>query len=113
MGSVKYPFGKATKLAPAYAAVQAITIDNQLTFLTLAALTGACELDLTAGDDLEAGAEVVIDVIQGATGRNVTLDANIVAPDLVGVANDRDTITLKWDGTAFVGGAWAKVIDAA
>lgn len=113
MGLVKYPFGPATKLAPAHVAVHSITIENQLTFITLAGMSAATEVDLTPAADLEPGAEVIIDVVQGATGRNVTLDANIVALDLVGVANDRDTITLTWNGTAFVGGAWEKVIDAA
>jgi hypothetical protein len=113
MGLVKFPFGPATKLAPAHAAVHSITIENMLTFLTLSGLAAAIEIDLAAAADLEPGAKVVIDVIQGATGRNVTLDANIIAPDLVGVNLDRDTITLTWNGTAFVGGAWAKVIDAA
>jgi hypothetical protein len=113
MGKTKYPFGPADKLAPAHTAVHSITIENQLTFITLQGMTAAIEVDLTPGADLEVGAEVVIDVIQGATGRNVTLDAAIVAPDLVGVNLDRDTITLRWNGTAFVGGAWAKVVDAA
>lgn len=109
----KYPFGKATELAPAHQANHAITIENSLTIIKLAGMTSATDVDLTAGADLEDGAEVIIDATQNGTGRNVTLGDNIVAPDLVGVANDRDTIRLKYYGGEFVGGAWSKVVDAA
>lgn len=112
MGFVKYPFGPATELAPAHVANHQITIENTLTIIKLAP-TAAIEVDLIPAAGLDIGAEVILDVQQDATGRNVTLDAAIVAPDLVGVANDRDKIHLKWDGVAFVGGAWAKVVDAA
>jgi hypothetical protein len=81
--------------------------------LKLTGLSAATIVNLIPASDLEPGTEVHIDVVQGGTGRNVSLEDNIVAPDLTGVANDRDTITLKWNGTEFIGGAWAKVVDAA
>lgn len=110
---VKFPFGKITKLAPAYAANQAITIENMLTYIKLTALTGATDVDLIAAEGLEEGAEVIIDVIQGATGRNVTTTTGIISPDLTGVANDRDRIKLTYIGGEFIGGAWEKYYDAA
>ena len=113
MGIIKWPFGYATKLAPAAAATHDIEIENNKTFISLTGLAQATTVNLTADVELEAGAEVIIDVVQGGTGRNVTLGDNIVAPDLTGVANDRDKITLVWNGTAGVGGSWDKVIDAA
>lgn len=113
MQKVKYPFGDATRLTPAHAATHNITIENQLTFIKLTGMTGAPTINLTPGADLEPGAQVVIDVVQGATERNVTLGTNIVALDLTGVANDRDRITLTWDGAEFIGGAWQKIVDAA
>lgn len=112
MGVVRYPMGPVTKLAPAHAVTHDITIENT-TFLKLTGLAAAITVNLAAADGLEPGTEVHIDVVQGGTGRNVTLGTNIVAMDLTGVANDRDTILLKWNGTEFIGGAWAKVVDAA
>ena len=112
MSLVKYPFGPATKLAPDHSAAHSITIDNMLTFISLSGMTANATVALVPAEGLEEGAEVVIDVTQGATGRNITPSTNCVAPALTGVTNDRDTITLKWNGTAFVGGAWAKVVDA-
>lgn len=111
MGVVRYPMGPATKLAPAHAAVHNITIDNT-TFLKLTGLAAAITINLAADAGLEPGTEVHIDVVQGATGRNVTPGTGMVAMPLTGVANDRDTLLLKWNGTEFIGGAWAKVVDA-
>lgn len=111
MGTVKFPFGPAESLAPAHTATHNITIENMRTHIKLSP-TAAITINLSAGANLEVGAEVLIDVVQDGTGRNVTLGTGIVAPDLTGVANDRDTIRLEWNGTEFIGGAWAKVVDA-
>ncbi len=113
MGFVKFPFGEASSSAPAHAATHNIDITNQLTVLKFTSLAAAITINLLPSSELEVGAEVLIDVVQGGTGRNVTLGDNVVAPDLTGVANDRDTIRLMWNGTEFIGGAWDKVVDAA
>lgn len=115
MDKVLWPFGEADVLTPDYAAEVALEIENNLTIIKAPTLTGALEFTLTADPELRPGAKVIIDVTQGATGQDVTFAAggDVVAPDLTGVANDRDIIELTWDGSEFVGGLWQKVVDAA
>lgn len=118
MSEIVFPFADAEVADLEDAGTMNIEIKNTLTILKKSggfgqAVTG---LSLTANKDLRIGSRVKIDIAQGATGRNVAFGSagsTIVAPALTGVANDRDTIELVWDGTAFVGGAWAKVVDAA
>jgi len=119
MSTIKYPFGAASVETLEDAATYNVDIANTLTVVKRTgglaqAVTG---LSLTASKDLLVGSKVKVDIAQGATGRNVTFGAagsSIVAPVLTGVANDRDCITLTWDGVAFVADtAWQKVVDAA
>lgn len=112
MGLVKHPFGPVTSLAPAHAATHNITIENQRTHIKLSP-TAAITINLAVTPDVEVGAEVLIDVVQDATGRNATMGTLIKALGLTGVANDRDTLRLEWNGTEFIGGAWSKIVDAA
>lgn len=114
MNTIKFPFGPATLETPDSAAAISVNVQNTKTMIEISPVE-AVTLDLVASDELLPGAEVKIDIIQDATGRAVTFGgtgATIVAPDLVGVANDRDTIELTWNGTAFVGGVWEKVFNA-
>lgn len=116
MGKVKYPFGPADNLTPtpdAEDGTVVLTIDNQLTFVKPEGLTEECEVTLNPSADLEPGAEVIIDVEQGATPQDVVWGADIVAPELTGVANDRDKITLTWNGSEWIGGVWEKIVNAA
>jgi ribosomal protein L9 len=118
---IKYPFGEATVSALADAATMNVTIQNSKTILKATAGFGQAVtgLSLTAHDELEDGAEVIVDIKQGATGRNVTFGSvgnAIVAPALTGVALDRDVIRLRYDKTEdkFIAlSAWQKVFDAA
>jgi hypothetical protein len=120
MDGIAYPFGKATVETLGDAATYNVTIADRLTVLKRTgglsqAVTG---LSLTASKDLPDGAEVVVDIAQGATGRNVAFGSagsTIVAPALVGDASDRDTITLRWDKAAKVftaKTAWQKILAA-
>lgn len=68
-------------------------------YLKLTGLTGATTINLTAGSDLQVGATLTIDVVQGGTGRNLVLGTNIVGDDLTGVADDRDVLVLKYTAT--------------
>lgn len=96
------------------AAGQTITVSNQLDIIKLTGLTGATTLNFVAGSLLENGAKVVLDVVQGATGRDVILGTGVVGPTLTGVADDRDTIELVYNGTEFIAiNAWVKIVDAA
>lgn len=117
---IHFPFGDADTVSIADAATSVVDIVNAKTFVKKTggfaqAVTG---LGLRASKDLRIGAEVVIDIKQGATGRNVTLaqtGSPVLAPALTGVALDQDKLTLDWDGTTFVAktAAWQKVHDEA
>jgi len=117
--NIKFPFGAADVQALEDAATMMQTINNTLTLVSRAggfgqAVTG---LSLLAAQDLLKGSKVIVRIAQGATGRNVTFGSagsTVTAPVLTGVANDVDTITLVWNGSAFVAETvWQKVVDAA
>lgn len=108
-----FPFGQADVLTPAYAATIALTINNNMTIVKLSGLNGAVALNLAADAELREGAIVVVEATQGATGRNVTFGGSAKAAGITGVANDRDTVTLVFDGSEFIGIGAQKIVDAA
>jgi hypothetical protein len=115
MGKVKYPFGAADRLTPVpVAGAVELTIDNQLTFVSLSGLTEETEISLNPSADLEPGATVIIDVQQGieTDEQDVVFGDDIVAPALTGVFDDRDKITLTWNGVEWLGGVWEKIVNA-
>lgn len=118
MSNIKFPFGDAKQVTITDAATSTIIIDDAFTIVSAGTISQAITaLSLTAGDNLNIGAMVRFDVLQGATGRNIAFGAAgdaIVAPDLTGVANDRDTVELFWNGTDFASTAiaWAKIYNA-
>lgn len=81
--------------------------------LTLTGLTAATALNITAGSDIQVGATLFVRVVQGATGYNLTTDAEGLG--IVGVANDTDVATFKYFGSAigYVQVATNKSVDAA
>ena len=121
MSTIKYPFGPASLVELGDAATHNVTIENTLTVVKRTggfgqAVTG---LSLTASKDLLDGSEVIVDISQGGTGRNVTFGSvgnAIVAPVLTGVASDRDQITLRYDKAEnkFIAKTvWQKIFDFA
>jgi hypothetical protein len=116
---IKFPFGPAPIVELDDAATVTVDIVNTKTILrALAGFAQAVSLRLLASKDLMIGSEVIIDIKQNATGRNVTLsdaETQIDGPNLVGVASDRDVLRLVWDGTSFVAqtASWEKIFDAA
>lgn len=114
--AIKAPFGNPDfqSIDAPTAAGQAIAINSNDTYIKVTGLTGATTLTLTINPDLKPGARLVLDVIQGSTGRNVTLSTGMTAPALTGVASDNDIIEMIYDGTTFRAlSAWYKVVDAA
>jgi len=115
---IRYPFGPADVQALADAATMTQTITNTLTILKRTAGFGQAVtgLSLLAAPDLLIGSKVKVDILQGATGRDVTFGSagsTIVGTVLTGNASDRDVITLTWDGLAFVAdGIWEKILAA-
>lgn len=121
MDGIASPFGKPTNETLGDSATYNITIADRLTILKRTgglsqAVTG---LSLTASKDLPDGAEVVVDITQGASGRNVTFGSvgnTIVAPALTGVASDQDVIVLRYEKSTKTFRAkcvWQKILDFA
>ena len=117
--TVRFPFGDAPIIDLAAAGTQDLIISNIKTIVQngtpiAAAITA---LDIIGSPDLPVGAEIFFDILQGATGYDITFASNedtVIAPVLTGVANDRDVLKLVWNGSAWVAeaAAWAKIKDA-
>jgi hypothetical protein len=106
MPDIKWPFG---------AADVTVTVYNNKTVLKLNTLTGNKTLNLDIDTELQIGAELIIEVTQGATGRDVVLGTGFQAnaADLTGVSLDVDVMKFVYDGTSFVKISQTKVVDAA
>ena len=119
MNGVNFPEAHATVELLGDAATFNVAISDALTLIKRIggfgqAVTG---LSLTASKDLRIGSKVKVDIAQGAAARNVAfaqLGSPVVATSLVGDINDRDVITLTWDGVSFVADStWQKILAAA
>ena len=64
--------------------------------IRLSGLTGATTINLTAGADLAIGSDLIIEVTQDGTGRDLVFGTGITADTLTGVANDVDVVILKY-----------------
>jgi len=116
MADIKFPFGNADVQIVAVSATPSVTITDTLTILRQSPTAAVTAFDITAEAGLTVGSMVKVDIIQDATGRNVTFGSGgdtIIAPVLTGVASDRDSIWITWDGTEWTGGVWEKYFDAA
>lgn len=112
---ILWPTGEATVVTAADAAVIAVEAFNNLTIVNVPALSQAATINVTVDPEIREGAKLIINVDQGATGRNVTMGTGIVGDDLTGVANDKDTITAVYnsaDGAFRITGNH-KTVDAA
>ena len=89
---ILWPYGPADQPAPAFAAVISIDVFDNRTIVDMPPLTGACTVDLVISGEIRNGAEIFLNVDQDAAGRNVTLGDGFLGDNLVGVANDKDTI---------------------
>ena len=99
---INWPQGEADLQELAYAAVQAVTITNMLTYLVLAILTGDTTLNLTIDAQVRVGALLMIEVPATANADDLTLGTGIDAPAIVGVAGKTKTQLFMYNGTKFV-----------
>lgn len=112
MSKLKWPFGASDIKNITGTGAETIIIDNNKTVLKISGLTGIKTLNLDIDPELQAGAELIIEVTQGATGRNVVLGTGFQtnSPDLTGDANDVDSIVCEYDGAAFFTKSQTKVL---
>lgn len=111
IGKAKWPAGKADHLTPAYAASIDVTVNNSLTVLEPAVLTGDATLNLTVSDETEVGALLQLKVRATTNGFDLTPGTKMVGPAIVGVAGKTKTQLYFFDGTNYVASGAAVQID--
>lgn len=83
-----------------------VAVERTTTIVDLGsdALAAAATLTLTPGDDLPAGAEVLVKWANGGTKYDVTVkkDASTTVGTLAGVANTTVTKRVVWSGSAWL-----------
>lgn len=99
--TVNYPFGAAQAFTVAPAGTTAVTINNQMAYMSaVPTLTAAVTISLTAGSRLKAGAMVLVTVKTTAT-EVTTLGGSVIAPSVTGVAGKTWTQAYLYNGTNF------------
>lgn len=88
---INFPVGNADIKALPYLATQAVTIDNEMTILDFAILTGNTTLNLTVNPLIRNGAKLFIKVPATANANDLLLGAGIDGPNIVGVATKTKT----------------------
>lgn len=98
---INYPFGAAQSFTCATSGTVAVTINNQLAYMSaVPTLTAATTLSLTAGSGLKAGAMVLVAVKTTST-EVTTLGGSVVAPAVTGVAGKTWSQAYLYNGTYF------------
>jgi len=103
MPTIKSPFGAATTVALSATGAQAITIENQVTYLdgvtTIA--TGNRTLNLTIDSEVAVGAKIFVSA--KTTGTETTIaGTGITMPTITGAAGKTKVTELFYNGTGFV-----------
>jgi len=96
---IKFPIGEATYLTKDAVASVTDTIWNNKTVIKITGLTEGLTVNLTPDSEIEDGAKVIVDVVQGATKQDITWGANMVAVAVTGVASDRDSYSFTYSAT--------------
>ncbi len=101
MANINYPFGNVDAQTPAYAATITATINEAVTIITPATLTGALTLNLTISSEVKAGARILFVALSDGTARTTTFGTGFTSPTLAGVISKTKTIEFVYDGTTF------------
>ncbi len=112
MDGIKYPFGAYALINVPDSATPLVDIVETKTELNMP-VTQNMALSLRASKDLLPGSEVIVNIDNGGTARNVSFGsagATIKAPNLTGVINNTSRIKLTWTGARFVAdNAWVSI----
>lgn len=99
--TVNYPFGAAQGFTAAASGTVAVTISNQMAYMSsVPTLTAATTLSLTASSKLKAGAIVLVAVKTTST-EVTTFAGSVVAPAVTGVSGKTWTQAFLYNGTNF------------
>lgn len=112
MDGIKFPFGAYALINVADSATPLVDIVETKTELNMP-ITQNMTLSMRASKDLLPGSEVIVNIDNGATARNVSFGSagsTIKAPNLAGVINNTSRIKLTWTGSRFVAdNAWISI----
>ena len=94
--------GAADQQSKAYAAVIAATIQNHLTALVLAQMTGNATVNLTVDSQMKVGAEVNVEVSADGTNRTLTPGTGMTGNAVTITASKNMLLCYYWNGSAFI-----------
>ena len=98
-----FPFGPADLQTPAYTATLAVTIQNYVTLLEPATLTGAVTINLTIDQGVKAGARIIYKALSDGTARATTFGTGFqMTAGMAGVISKTKCIEFVYDGTSFL-----------
>lgn len=98
---LNYPFGAAQGFTCAASGTVAVTISNQMSYVSaVPTLTAATTLSLTASSSLKAGAICLVTVKTTAT-EVTTLAGSVIAPAVTGVSGKTWSQAYLYNGTNF------------
>lgn len=100
---LEFPYGSTDIQTPAYAATIAATIQNLMTIIAPAQMTGALTINLTLDQGVKAGARLLVKALSDGTARTVTWGTGFSnATAMTGVISKTKAIEFVYDGTGFV-----------
>ncbi|MEM9338725.1 MAG: hypothetical protein AAGA66_08365 [Bacteroidota bacterium] len=94
---ILWPEGEADRITPEFGEFISFLVWNALTIVDMPGLTGDTELSIVIDRECPDGATLIINIDQDATARDVAFGNGLVSDDLVGVANDKDTLTFVYN----------------
>lgn len=98
---ISYPFGAAQSFTAAASGTVAVTLSNQLAYMSaVPTLTANATLSLTASSSLKAGAMVLVAVKTTST-EVVTFAGSVLAPSVTGVAGKTWSQAFLYNGSNF------------
>lgn len=98
---LNYPFGAAQGFTCAASGTVAVTISNQMSYVSaVPTLTAATTLSLTASSSLKAGAICLVTVKTTST-EVTTLAGSVIAPAVTGVSGKTWSQAYLYNGTNF------------
>lgn len=102
MNNPKYPFGLASVLAIAPAAVMALSVDNTETIADLGTLGAAGTLNLTIDSELKPGARLTVVAKSDGTARDLTLGTGFTGNTIAGTINKTKVVSFLYNGVTFL-----------
>lgn len=100
--ALKFPFGVPDRQTPADAAIIDATIINTKTKIVMPAAQNM-SLRLKNDPELMDGSEVLVEITQGGTARNIAIlstNATTTGPGLTGTISARQFMEYQWDAVA-------------